>query len=225
MHFTGLKISKMTPIKNELKNRSIQQRSSSIFSVMYQIGNKHLYSSTFKLVSSCNQLPIETRHHVRPSRRLPSTKVNIPTDQLNNKNNEEINDIEEDDYNEQDIISEKLLKIANNKKLKVNNETSNKIISHKKHLTSNSLSKEVSTQSKINDLEEKSIYYRKKLEFAISQANKEKSGKIAVKLATIEGEKKYLQSLLINKTEQQNIDLNNQYNENNINNFSFEKKI
>jgi hypothetical protein len=65
MQFTGLKLNKMTPIKNELKTRS-NLSNSFTFSLLITIAGMEIYSPPFRLVSSCNQLSEEARRNVRP---------------------------------------------------------------------------------------------------------------------------------------------------------------
>jgi len=65
--FTGLKINKMGRIKNELRQKQIMKFDS--FQIRFRIGTEFWDSTPFKLVSSCTQLPKETRSKVRPSKK------------------------------------------------------------------------------------------------------------------------------------------------------------
>jgi hypothetical protein len=68
LYFTGLKLSKMGPIKEELHIQNTRQLTSD-FCIQFKIGTRVFYSSTFKLVSSCSQLPKEIRDFVRPPKK------------------------------------------------------------------------------------------------------------------------------------------------------------
>jgi hypothetical protein len=64
--FTGLKINKMGRIKNELRQMQIVKYD--MFFIRFRIGGRYWDSRSFKLVSSCTQLPKEIRSRVRPSK-------------------------------------------------------------------------------------------------------------------------------------------------------------
>jgi hypothetical protein len=67
--FTGLKINKMGRIKNELRQMQIVKYD--MFFIRFRIGTHYWDSRSFKLVSSCTQLPKEIRSRVRPSKSAP----------------------------------------------------------------------------------------------------------------------------------------------------------
>jgi len=73
LYFTGLKLNKMGPIKTELHFQNSRQLNSE-FCVQFKIGTRTFYSSPFKLVSSCSQLPQEIRENVRPTKKMPSKR-------------------------------------------------------------------------------------------------------------------------------------------------------
>jgi len=72
VYFTGLKLNKMAPIKADLSSRNIKV-SDTTFCVRFSIGRRDWTTETFKIVSSCSQLPNEIRNAVRPAKR-PYTK-------------------------------------------------------------------------------------------------------------------------------------------------------
>jgi hypothetical protein len=57
--YTGLKINKMGRIKNELRQMNIVKYE--LFFIRFRIGNQYWDSRSFRLVSSCTQLPKEVR--------------------------------------------------------------------------------------------------------------------------------------------------------------------
>eukprot|EP01119_Soliformovum_irregulare_P012589 TRINITY_DN3276_c0_g1_i1.p1 TRINITY_DN3276_c0_g1~~TRINITY_DN3276_c0_g1_i1.p1 ORF type:complete len:227 (+),score=69.43 TRINITY_DN3276_c0_g1_i1:518-1198(+) len=67
LYFTGLKLSKMAPIKTELHLRTSKQMNSN-FCLKFKVGEKIILSDQFKLVSSCSQLPADIRDLVRPKK-------------------------------------------------------------------------------------------------------------------------------------------------------------
>lgn len=73
--FAGLKLAKMGPIKSELNfaNSRVLQ---SDFCLKFQIGMTVIHSSSFRLVSSCSQMPQEVRDTVRPPKK-PSLKRSL----------------------------------------------------------------------------------------------------------------------------------------------------
>jgi hypothetical protein len=66
VQFAGLKLNKMTKIKNDLKFHSIKMDS---FFIRFTVDNLVLDSVPFKIVSSCSQLPNELRELVRPAKK------------------------------------------------------------------------------------------------------------------------------------------------------------
>jgi len=72
IYFNGLKLNKMGPIKTEINFRNSRQLSTD-FCIRFKLGNREFYSSAFKLVSSCSQLPQEIRDNVRPSKKVTTT--------------------------------------------------------------------------------------------------------------------------------------------------------
>jgi len=68
VYFTGLKLNKMAPIKADLSSRNIKVADTT-FCVRFTMGGKEMISDTFKIVSSCSQLPDEIRNAVRPAKR------------------------------------------------------------------------------------------------------------------------------------------------------------
>ena len=68
LYFTGLKLSKMGPIKEELHIQNTRQLTSD-FCIQFKIGSRVFFSTPFKLVSSCSQLPKDIREYVRPPKK------------------------------------------------------------------------------------------------------------------------------------------------------------
>lgn len=64
---SGLKLKKMNGIKSELQKANIFHVEE--FHLRFKVGNQTLDSPTFKLVSSCTQLPKEIKQVVRPMKR------------------------------------------------------------------------------------------------------------------------------------------------------------
>jgi hypothetical protein len=65
--FTGLKLNKIGPIKNELNLKASQQLNKRFF-ILFKVSDRTILSQPFKLVSSCNQVPKELRDQVRPKK-------------------------------------------------------------------------------------------------------------------------------------------------------------
>lgn len=61
--FTGLKLNKMGKIKNELRQHHIMRFDK--FLIRFRLGKQTWDSQSFKLVSSCTQLPSELKEIVR----------------------------------------------------------------------------------------------------------------------------------------------------------------
>jgi hypothetical protein len=66
VYFTGLKLSKMGKIKNDLEYAKVPQLES--FYIKFVLGNKQASSNAFKIVSSTTMLPKEVREAVRPKK-------------------------------------------------------------------------------------------------------------------------------------------------------------
>jgi len=80
VYFTGLKLNKMAPIKSDLSNRNIKVADTT-FCIRFSIGSTVWFSDSFKIVSSCSQLPVEIRNSVRPSKKIPE-KTSISPEKL-----------------------------------------------------------------------------------------------------------------------------------------------
>ncbi len=72
VYFTGLKLNKMAPIKADLGTKSIQliryrddrkdiKVAETTFCIRFTIGGKEWLTDSFKIVSSCSQLPSDIR--------------------------------------------------------------------------------------------------------------------------------------------------------------------
>lgn len=64
---SGLKLSKMRQIKTELRQNNINRWDT--FCIRIEIGNKSWDTFPFKLISNCNQLPLEIKEAVRPAKK------------------------------------------------------------------------------------------------------------------------------------------------------------
>jgi hypothetical protein len=64
--FTGLKLSKKSAIKSYLKQLKLKKPNQVTFCIRFTINNVHCYSRSFKILSSCSQLPPQLRDTVRP---------------------------------------------------------------------------------------------------------------------------------------------------------------
>ena len=73
VRFNGLKLNKMTNIKRELKSHASQQTMD--FYIRFVIGDLQLDSDSFKIVSSCSQLPKNVKATVRPAKRGKSNDI------------------------------------------------------------------------------------------------------------------------------------------------------
>ncbi|PRP80719.1 putative pentatricopeptide repeat-containing protein [Planoprotostelium fungivorum] len=78
IYFNGLKLNKMGPIKTEINFRNSRQLSTD-FCIRFKLGDRVFYSSVFKLVSSCSQLPQDIRDNVRPSKKAAPTVKSAKT--------------------------------------------------------------------------------------------------------------------------------------------------
>jgi len=74
--FNGLKLNKMGRIKNELRLQQIMKYET--FVIRFRMAGQAWDSRTFKLVSSCTQLPKEVRSQVRPSKKPNFGNDTIP---------------------------------------------------------------------------------------------------------------------------------------------------
>jgi hypothetical protein len=63
--FAGLKLSKKGAIKNFLKEKSLKPKNMT-FCIRFTIGSKSWHSRSFKILSSCSQLPPHLRDSIRP---------------------------------------------------------------------------------------------------------------------------------------------------------------
>lgn len=64
--FTGLKLSKKSVIKSYLKHLNLKKPNQVTFCIKFTINNISWYSRSFKILSSCSQLPPHLRDTIRP---------------------------------------------------------------------------------------------------------------------------------------------------------------
>ncbi len=64
--FTGLKLSKKSVIKSYLKKLNLKKPNLVTFCIRFTLDNVHWYSRSFKVLSSCSQLPPQLRDTIRP---------------------------------------------------------------------------------------------------------------------------------------------------------------
>ncbi len=62
--FTGLKLNTMTKIKDQLKTHNI--RHAKEYYICFTVGDLQIKTNSFKMVSTCRQIPQELRALVRP---------------------------------------------------------------------------------------------------------------------------------------------------------------
>ena len=63
--FSGLKLSKKGVIKNFLKDNGLKPKNMA-FCIRFSVGNQTWHSRSFKILSSCSQLPPHLRDSIRP---------------------------------------------------------------------------------------------------------------------------------------------------------------
>jgi hypothetical protein len=70
LQFSGLKLNNMRSIKNEMRNKKLMRMEK--FFIRIKLENQTIETQSFKMVSSCTQLPKDIRDAVRPVKKRAS---------------------------------------------------------------------------------------------------------------------------------------------------------